>query len=159
MILWSWIFFPRSKVFERSGRCPLSNGNVPRGRLLAICIFRARRVRDMYCSCAICFIRARFLFVRNLFSSCVIFILLAWSVFVRDLCAIHVLFCAPCAHDVFCRSRVRTPDHTARSFYWSQVRFRAWSPISGQWDPWPTSLAPTNGATCGTANKKISIER
>ncbi len=69
-----------------------------------------------------CTIRARsVLFVRDLFPR-------ARSVFfVRDLyssCAIGISFCAPRARDVFCRSRVQTPDHAARSFYWSQVRFR-----------------------------------
>ena len=88
MNLWSWIFFPRSRVFERSGRRPSSAGQVPHGRLRAIWIFCVQRVREMYCSCALCFIRARFLFVRDLCAIRVIrarFIIRArYLLFVRD---------------------------------------------------------------------------
>ncbi len=81
-----------------------------------------------------CTIRARsVLFVRDLF-------LRARSVFfVRDQGIFLRSSCAPC----FCRSRVRTPGHATRSVYWSQVRFLPWLPISGQWDPWPTSKIAT----------------
>ena len=87
--------FPRSKVFERSGRCPLSNGNVPRGRLLAICIFCARRMHELYYLCAICIIHVRSV----MFPACDQ--CTNHSLFVCDLCAICVSFCTPCAHDVF----------------------------------------------------------
>ena len=111
MILWSWIFFPRSKVFERSGHRPSSDGLVPRGRCARSVFFCPRRVRNLYCfKCAICCIlRARA---------------------VHDLCLIRArsvrdlwIFLRPSHARCFCRSRVRTPDHPARPFYWSQVRF------------------------------------
>ena len=87
----------------------------------AICTVCARSVlfvRNFY-SCAIC---ARFVsFVRDIYYSCAIFIIRARSVrnsciicaqSVRDLCIFMRSSCARC----FCRSRVRTPDHAARSF-------------------------------------------
>ena len=85
--------------------------------------------RDLYFSCAT---RAQsVLFVRDLlcFTCAICCILRARAV--HDLCLIR----ARSVHDLciflrssrarcFSRSRVRTPAHAARSFYWSQVRFR-----------------------------------
>ena len=100
MNLWSWIFFPRPKVFERSGRRPSSGDNVPRGRPRAICIIRARSV---IISCA-----------RSVYEP---FIIRARSV--RDSCIFLRSLCARCFH----RSRVRTPAFSMRSFCRSRVRF------------------------------------
>ncbi len=132
MNLWSWIFLSRSRVFERSGRRPSSAGQVPRGRLRAICIFRAQRVREMYCSCAICFTLARFLFVRDL---CAIRVIRArfiirerYLLFVRNV----YYSCAICAHDVFIGPGFEPlhfrRDHFAGPGFDSRVR----SPVSGQ---------------------------
>ena len=76
--LWSWIFFPRSKVLERSGRRPSSGGTVPRGRSHAIFLIRARSV---IVSC-----------MRSVYEP---------FIFMRDPCVICMSFCAPHAHDVF----------------------------------------------------------
>ena len=129
MNLWSWIFFPRSKVFERSGHRLLSAGQVPCGRLRAICVFCARRVRDLYQLCAIC------LFVRDLF-------IRARSVsVVRDLfiharsiysCVICVSFCASRAHNVFVGPGFK--PLTIQHDLFTGPRFDSWDwlPVSGQ---------------------------
>jgi hypothetical protein len=127
MILWSWIFFPRSKVFERSGRRPSSDGQVPRGRSRAICIFHARRVRNLYYSCAISYVlRARSVvfYVRELCTICVLF--------VRDLCAICVSFCAPRAHDVLVGPGFEPLPMQHDLFTGPRFDSGAWSPVSGQ---------------------------
>ena len=55
----------------------------------------------------------------------------------------------------FYGSRVRIPARAARSFRGSRVRFPGPDrPFLGPVYPWPTSLAPTNGATGGTAEQK-----
>ena len=65
-------------IFERSVRRPSSGGNVPRGRLRAICIY----------SCAIC------LFVHDLCAICIYSC--AICLFVHDSCAI----CIVCARSI-----------------------------------------------------------
>ena len=70
----------------------------------------ATRARSVCFTCAICCV----LRVRAVHDLCLI---RAQSV--RDLCIFLRTSRARC----FCRSRVRTPDHAARPFYWSQVRF------------------------------------
>ncbi len=60
----------------------------------------------------------------------------------------------------FYGSRVRIPARAARSFRGSRVRFPGPDrPFLGPVYPWPTSLAPTNGATGGTAEQKKTLIR
>ena len=59
MNLWSWILFPRSRIFERSGRRPSFADDVPRGRSRAICLIRARSVNEAFVR-ELCAIRVSF---------------------------------------------------------------------------------------------------
>ena len=123
MNLWSWIFFPWSKVFERSGHCPSSDGNVPRGRSRAICIFRARH------SCAICIIRARSEIIRArsvLFPTrnCVSFHVRS----VRGPC----VFDARRAHAVFVGPGFEPLTLQVNLCTGPRFDSRAWLPVSGQ---------------------------
>ena len=108
MNLWSWIFFPRSKVFKQSGHHPSSAGQVPRGRLRAICIFHARRVCNLYSLCAIFYVLRAGSVVFYVCKLCTICVL-----FVCNLCRICVSFCATRTHNVFvgpgCR-RAKSPE-------------------------------------------------
>ncbi len=129
MVCLSSIFF-----FGRSGCRPSSVGHVPRGTRSCTCAYFVRTWIFMIV-CAI-----------------------AFSDRDRDR-----------TNDLFGRSRVWTPGLACDLFLWVQgsnpcpcsmlflwvqgLILWPWLPILGRVYPWPTSLAPTNGATGGTAEQ------
>ena len=134
MILWSWIFFPRSKglavvrhpmvMFHVEGRAQSVFFGRDTCAICHICVRSVLFVRDL---CAIRIICVRsVLFVHDLFC--------AWSV--RDSCIILRSSCARCFH----WSRVQTPVFPA----WSFCRSRVWflGPIA--WVRPVKSLASVN---------------
>jgi hypothetical protein len=116
MNFWSWIFFPRSKVFD------------------GLTIVR-RLVVIFHMEC-----RTRFVFYVHdllLFPAC------DWCtnhlLFVCNPCAICVSFCTPREHDVFIGPGFEPLyfqcDHFVGPGFDSWVRL----PMLGQWNPWPMS--------------------
>ncbi len=128
----------RRPFFGRSGHRPLSSGHVPHGTCSCICAY--------------------FVCMWNFMILCTI----TFSDRVHD-----------CTNDLFGWSRVRTPgiahdqfvgvkglspSPCSTIFSWVQGSIPwPWLPVFGPVYPWPMSLAPTNGATGGTANKKTLI--
>ena len=101
----------------------------------------AQSVFFMRDACTICIICVQFVmfYMHNLlyFTCAICCTLRAQSV--RDLCLIHAqsvrdlcIFLHSSLAQCFCRSRVRTPDHAARSFTGPRFDSWAWLPVSGQ---------------------------
>ena len=98
-------------IFERSVRRPSSGGNVPRGRLRAICIYSCAICLFVHDSCAICFL------VRDLYSSCTICVCFVFLV-----------------HTSFCRSRFEPPTFQHDRFVGPGFDSRARPPVSFDFD-------------------------
>ena len=68
----------------------------------------------------------------------------------QDLC----IFCAPCGHIVFVGPGFEPLTLQLYRFVGPGFDSQVQPPVSVPYNPWPMLLAPTNGATGGTANKK-----
>ena len=120
MILWSWIFFPRSKVWNGQAvvHCSMEAFHVEVAcDLYYLCAMHARSVlflHNLLCfTCAIC-ADPCIIHAQSVHDPCIICVRS-----VHDLC----IFCIPCACDVFHWSRVRTPAFPVRSLCRSSIRF------------------------------------